>query len=147
MAIRKQKRCPYCRRRFWADPRTEWRQWACSEPACQRRRRQETQRRYRRKNRSDRAGRQYREAVAAARSGEAVPGVPPQRGPLVSLPWDEMGDEIAPEVLVLLVLFGRLLVSLVKDESRAQVSGFEAEIARLRRTMAEDEISARARPP
>lgn len=109
MAMRKRKRCPFCRCLFWPDGRTAWRQWACSKPECQARRRQETQRRQRKKNRTDRVEREYRAAVSAAKSGEQPVGVPPLRGPLVSLPWDEMRDEIQPEVLVMLPVLGRLL--------------------------------------
>ena len=118
MAARRRKRCPFCRCLYWPDPRTAWRQWACSKADCQRQRRVETQRRWREKNRSDRSARAYREAVSAAKAGES-PQVP-TRGPLARLPWTEAKDEIGPEVLEMLVLIGRLLVSLLEDEKSRQ---------------------------
>ena len=108
MPVRKRKRCPFCRCLFWPDPRTEWRQRACTKEQCQVARRRDSQRRWRSKNRSDGASRRFRAEVAAARE-EAAPPPLPRGGPLVSFPWDEMKDEMQPEVLVAIAFLARLL--------------------------------------
>jgi hypothetical protein len=131
MSMPRRKRCPFCRCLFWPDPRTRWRQWACSKPECQAKRKVESNRRYRVKNPSDSSGKLYREQVSAMKNGKEVPGVPPKRGPLASLPWDEMEDEIPPEVLVMLVFFGRLLLRATKDERRSEPTGITGESRRL----------------
>ena len=139
MSIRRRKRCPFCRCLYRPDPRTAWRQWACSKAECQRRRRAETQRRWREKNRSDRSARAYREAVSAAKAGDS-PRVP-DKGPLARLPWVEAKDEIKPEVLVMLILLGRLLVSLPKDERRSQPVDIVKETTQLLQTGPKDETA------
>ena len=113
MAIRRRKRCPFCRCLFWPDRRTEWRQWACSKESCQAARRKESQQRWRSKNRSDGAARRYRAEVSAAKEGTAP--CPPRGGVLDAFPWDEMRDELEPQVLVTLAFFARLLVSALED--------------------------------
>jgi hypothetical protein len=147
MSMPRRKRCPFCRCLYWPDPRTRWRQWACSKPGCQEQRRVVTQRRQRLKNPSDKAGRRYRQSVAAAKSGEPTPGVPPKRGPLVALPWDEARDEIAPEVLVMLALFGRLLFQVLEDEKRRQPVDNTGEYRRLPNGSLEDETAGRGPAP
>lgn len=147
MPARKRKRCGFCRCLYLPDGRSAWRQWACSKPECQEKRRAATQRRYREKNPGDRAGRQYRAAVSAAKAGEAVAGVPPRTGPLVVLPWDEMRDEFSPEVIVFIALFGRLLIAAAKDEMRAQLVDLNGKIGRLPRLATEDEMEQPRPPP
>lgn len=139
MSISRRKRCPFCHCLYWPDPRTRWRQWACSKPECQEKRKVESQRRWRAKNPSDKAGRRYREAVNAVNAGGEASGVPPKRGPLTSLPWDDVRDEIPAEVLVFLVLFGRLLLRVLEDERRSQTIGNTAESGRLLQGVQEDE--------
>ena len=134
MSMPRRKRCPFCRCLFWPDPRTRWRQWACSKPDCQDKRKVESNRRYRAKNPSDSSSQRYRESVSAMKVGKEVPGVPPKRGPLASLPWDEMEDEIPPEVLVMLVFFGRLLFRVMEDERRDEATGITGESRRLLRS-------------
>jgi len=146
MATQKRKRCGFCWCLYSPDARTAWRQWACSKPECQEKRRAETQRRYREKNPGDRAGRQYRAAVSAAKAGEVVAGVPPRTGPLVALPWDEMRDEFSPEALVFIALFGRLLLVAARDEMRVQLADLQRQVDRSLRPATEDEI-AQPRPP
>ena len=131
MSMPRRKRCPFCRCLFWPDPRTRRRQWACSKPECQAKRKVESNRRYRAKNPSDSSSLRYREAVSAMKDGKEVPGVPPKRGPLASLPWDETEDEIPPEVLVMLVYFGRLLLRAMKDERQGEAAGITGESRRL----------------
>lgn len=136
---RRRKRCPFCRCLFRPDPRSAWRQWSCTKPACQAERRQETQRRYREKHPSESRSRTYRGAVASLAAGEAAAGFPPQRGPLASLPWEEARDEISAEVLVMIVLFGRLLLGGARDEIREQVPVIVDEFMRLPSVPSRDE--------
>jgi hypothetical protein len=79
--------------------------------------------------------------------GKEAPGVPPKRGPLVSLPWDEMRDEIPPEVLVMLVFFGRLLFRVLKDEMQGQASVITGESRRLPGGFSKDETAGRGPAP
>lgn len=44
------KRCPYCRRLFKADPRTEYEQRVCSGAECQKQRKRDYQKKWREKN-------------------------------------------------------------------------------------------------
>jgi len=145
--MRKRKRCPYCKKLFWPDPRSAWRQWACGGSSCQERRRRDTQRRWRAKNAEDQAGRRYRAAIAAARSSPREPPSAPKTGPFRGFPWDDVKDEISPEVLVTLVFLARLLVSWTKDEKRVQQSGITKEFQDLLSRSGEDETDGRARPP
>lgn len=147
MPTRRRKRCPFCHCLFWPDRRTEWRQWACRKAECQAQRRVESQRRWRAKNPSDGSARQYRAAVATAKAGEAAPGHPPTRGILARLPWEEAKDEIEPEVLVMLALFGRLLIAAARDEKREQAADFTLELARLVPRSPEDETDREGAPP
>jgi hypothetical protein len=43
----KQKRCPYCRRLFTADPRLKEQQTTCGRPECRRQRKQQSDRHWR----------------------------------------------------------------------------------------------------
>jgi len=147
MSMPRRKRCPFCRCLYWPDPRSQWRQWACSKPECQAKRRVESQRRWRAKNPGDGASRRYREAVAASKAGEPTPGVPPKRGPLVVLPWDEAKDEIPAEVLVMIAYLGRLVFRTLEDERRAQPPGIIGEFRRLSNGWPEDETACRGPAP
>ena len=146
MQVRNRKRCPFCRCLFWPDGRSDWRQWACGKPECQAQRRQQSQRRWRQKNKSDQAARRYRTAVAAAKAGEEVTPAP-RSGPLVSLPWDEMRDEMRPEVLVLIALISKSLIAILKDEIRVQVLASQAVLPQSHDTGAKDEMAAHPRGP
>jgi hypothetical protein len=131
MPMRPRKRCPFCHCLYRPDPRTLKRQWACTKAGCQALRRKESQRRWRAKNRSENAARRLREAVAKAKAGVPPADVLPRRGSLVSFPWDEMKDEIEPQVLVMLSFFARLLLSATRDEIRSQLAGITEEFGRL----------------
>lgn len=147
MPLRPRKRCPFCHCLYWPDPRSAWRQRACSKMNCQAQRRRESQRRWRKKNPTDGAARRYRSAVAGAAAGEDVEGVPPGRGPLARFPWDEARDELGPEVLVMLTFFGRSLLWAMKDESRKQGIEITDKIGHLLAGHLKDETDRAGRPP
>lgn len=110
----RRKRCLYCDELFWPDRRTASRQRTCAKAACQQSRRRDSQRRWRLKHPDDALARRYREAVAAAKAGQ----LPAQRDLPAwarAFPWEEMQDEIPPEVLVALRFFGEFAVERLKD--------------------------------
>ena len=109
----KRRRCPFCGCLFHPNPRVKTRQRACSSTNCQRLRRQQTQRRWREKNLDDGVARRLRVAIAAAKTAPAgkVPKLAEPRG----LPWEELRDEIRPEVYVIVVIFVRLALAAMKD--------------------------------
>ena len=127
MAIRKQKRCPFCRCLFRPDPRSAKRQWACSQDECQKQRRLESQRRWRAKNPADGAGRRYRAAVARAREEGAV--LPRRSSPRI--PWDELRTDLAPEIFVALVVVVRSLLSSTRFSVDEFEDGFDDDLDKL----------------
>lgn len=117
------------------------RQWACTGAECQVKRRGETQRRYRDEHPEDRASRRLRAELAAAKAGErpVSPSVPTGIG---RFPWDELRDEISPEVFVVTSIFVRLLLVGLRDEMRAQLHEITGETCiSLRR--AREDLTAR----
>ena len=80
-------------------------------------RRRDTQKRYRQKNPGDQEARRYRAAISEAKSGSEV-GI--SIGGKASLVWDEIKDEIEPQLFVTLIFLARLVVSVVRDERLAQ---------------------------
>jgi hypothetical protein len=127
----RRKRCPYCGELFWPDRRTAWRQWACGKASCQAKRRAETQRRYRRNNAGDQAARRYREAIAAAKDGAfGLHSIPGEGSVFRSLVWEEIKDEIAPQLSVTLVFFARLLIAALRDERVMQPAVIHQEIGK-----------------
>jgi hypothetical protein len=137
--MRARKRCPFCWCLYWPDGRAAHRQWCCPKDECQKKRRVETQRRYRAKHPAEPECRRYRAAVASAKAGEVVaaPRSPPAA--FGRLPWDEMRDEIAPQVAVTLAFFARLHRA-ARDEIGAQLTLMTAKFARLPPAGAEDEM-------
>jgi hypothetical protein len=143
--MRPRRRCPYCRCLFFPDGRVAERQRACSKPGCQQQRRRETQRRCREKHPTDAVGRRMRAAIAAAKAEKTVksPTGPPSL--LDRLPWDELRDEISPQVLVMAAYLVRLVAVWTKDEIRAQAVEIQKEAARLVAHPREDRTADRAR--
>ena len=126
MKIKRRIRCPYCGELFWPDPRTAWRQWACGKPSCQAKRRRDTQQRYRQKNPGDKEARRYRAAISEAKSGSRVGiSIPVEAS---SLLWDEIKDEIEPQLFVTLVFIAKLLVAAARDERSIQPSVINTDI-------------------
>ena len=142
--MRKRTRCPYCRCLFLPDGRVKQRQWACTKTSCQAERRRETQRRYREKHPEDPAARRMRAAIAAAKAGDpvAVPRAPPSA--IGRFPWDELRDEISPQVLVITMLFVRLVLGAAQDEIRAEVRDIRGKVGRLVGEASRDETVPRA---
>jgi hypothetical protein len=139
--MRSRKRCPFCRCLFTPDGRVASRQWACTKADCQARRRQHTQKQWRDDHPDDRAARRLRTQLAAAKAtGKAPTPRPPPRG----IPWDEMQDEIPPQVLVILGLLVRLGARAMQDEIRGQVLAFTRDSGALPQADREDETAARA---
>lgn len=140
----RRKRCPFCGELFWPDLRVRHRQWACSEAECQRLRRQETQRRYRESHPPDKlAQRLCRELALAKADG---PRPPPKHGPMARFPWDEVRDEIAPQLLVILAVIGTYVFRAGRDETSSQVLALKSEMDRLASPPREDVIGARSPP-
>ena len=130
MKRKRRIRCPYCGELFWPDPRTAWRQWACSKPSCQARRRRDTQRRYREKNPGEQEARRYRAAIAEAKSGwGAKISIPGEGSIFTSLVWDEIKDEIEPQLYVTLAFLSKLLIAAARDERSIQPSVIKKENA------------------
>jgi hypothetical protein len=119
--MRSRKRCPFCRCLFTPDGRVASRQWACTKADCQARRRQQTQKQWREDHPDDRAARRLRAEIATAK---ATGKAPTPRAPPRGIPWDEMRDEISPQVLVILGHLVRLGVRTLQDEIRGQVLAF-----------------------
>lgn len=141
--MRKRKRCPFCRCLFAPDPRVRGRQWACTKAECQGQRRKASQQAWRQKHPEDRPARKLRAAMAQAKQDGQAPLPPP---PPTAVPWDEMRDEISPQLLVILGFLARLGAASVRDEIRAQVLKITAESGRLRASARGDETAVAAGP-
>jgi hypothetical protein len=143
---KRRKRCPYCGELFWPDGRTAWRQWACGKASCQARRRRETQRRYREKNAGDQEARHYRAAIAEAKSGSSTEiSIPGEASIFRSLVWDEIKDEIEPQLSVTLVFYAKLLIAAMRDERSVQPSVINKEIGNYRFGDRKDETDGSCR--
>jgi len=142
--MRARKRCPYCRCLYLPDARCAKRQWACNKTGCQQQRRRETQRRYRNKHPEEAAAGRIRRALAAAKAGVpvAAPTGPPAA--LGRFPWEEVRDEISPQVLVIAKFFVRLVMGVAKDEIRAQVANIHGQNGGLVGEAEQDQTAARA---
>jgi hypothetical protein len=146
MKKKRRIRCPYCGELFWPDPRTAWRQWACSRDLCQAKRRRDTQRRYREKNTGDQEARRYRAAIAETKSGSGVGiSIPDEALIHRSSLWDEIKDEIEPQLYVTFVFFAKLLIAAVRDERSSQHSVIKKDIGNYRSGDGKDEM-ARSSP-
>lgn len=142
--MRQRKRCPYCRCLFVPDGRVAKRQWACRKTSCQAERRRETQRRYRKEHHEDAAARRLRAEIAAAKAGGKVAA---PRGPPAAIgrfPWEELRDEISPQVLVITGFLVRLVVRAARDVIRAEVVEIQREADRLGAGATKDETAVRA---
>jgi len=144
--MRKRKRCPFCRCLFSPDERVRRRQWACTKPDCQVKRRRKTQERYRDRHPADRAARALRAQLASAKAGEAV--APPRAPPpgMERFPWEELRDEIPAEALVMTQVFVRLVLVVLQDEIRLQQRESQGQFGRLPGPGREDETAALERP-
>lgn len=78
--------------------------------------------------------------MAAAKAG-GVPAAPaPPPAVFGRLPWDEMRDEIQPQVLVTLAFLARLLHRAARDEIRVQLATVIRDFPRLPAKDEKDEI-------
>lgn len=143
MARRRRKWCPFCNELFWPDCRTARRQWSCAKDACQQARRKETQRRYRAAHPAEGAARRLRDAMTAAKAPESAPAT---TGLSSRIPWDELRDEIRPDVRVLIEFFLRLLASGWRDEMRVQRAEIARQVADLAARLPRDETAGAAAP-
>jgi hypothetical protein len=116
--MRSRKRCRFCRCLFTPDGRVALRQWACTKTECQARRRQHSQAQWRKEHPEDPVARRLRADLARAKADGKAPSPPPAPR---QIPWDELRDEISPELLVILALFVRLGIRATRDEIRRQV--------------------------
>ncbi len=121
MKRRRRRRCPYCGELFWPDLRVKHRQRVCGKSECQRLRRVETQRRYRERTRGERAAEKYRQSVVREKEGVGKGIGPPEIiGEFPESLWEEMRDEIEPQLLVTLRFFADLLFQRREDERVVQ---------------------------
>ena len=103
-------------------------------------RRAETQRRYRQKNAGDQDARRYRGAIAAAKSGSIAEISIPGEGSIFGSPvWEEIKDEIEPQLSVTLVFFAKLLIAAMRDKRLIQPTVINKEIGNYRFDAQEDE--------
>jgi hypothetical protein len=127
--------CRICGRWFYPDPRVGDRQRACSEPACQSTRRQQTQAHWRARNAEYFVARRIAERAGAAgsvalveaerASSAAAPAEPitaRMPKPLDRLPWDVAQDQFGVQGAEFLSALGRLLVRRAQDERTRQVA-------------------------
>jgi len=131
---------------FVPDGRVKQRQWACNKASCQVERRGETQRRYRASHPEDAAARRLRAAISASKAGEAAAA---PRGPpawMGRLPWEELRDEITPQVFVVAGFFVRLVAKALRDEIGAGVTDIPGEVGQLGGTGRKDETADRPPP-
>ena len=134
MDLPKKKRCCVCRKLFRPDPRVKDRQRACSQRACQRQRRSETQARWRARNPEYRNSSRLakRSAIAQAAQQDAHDPESAVRMPaplsvpalLRSIPWDFVQAELGVGGCDVLAILAVLLVRLVKDQIEAEKSLF-----------------------
>jgi hypothetical protein len=128
-----------CRRWFWPDGRVGARQRACSERACQKARRAQTQASWRRRNPDYFTARriQTRRAVAEKGRGIELLRLPP---PLLQLPWDIAQDEFGVAGADFLGHLGRVLVRVGQDARVAQLLVSTNEIGRHAPGVTQDQI-------
>jgi hypothetical protein len=129
-------RCPFCGKLFWPDLRVQDRQWACNKPECQAQRRRETQRRYRASRPAERLARRLCEAIVEAKS--EGPRAAPDQGIMQRFPWDEVRDEISPQLHVILGFLGNYVFCAGRDETSTQLAVLQTEMGRLVRLPRED---------
>lgn len=108
--------CSFCGSWFQPDLRVGDRQYACSNPKCQKKRRRRKQAKWRHDNPDYFVGRRWTGRVGgvpASASGESAPASPkPVRSPppLEKVPWDVVQSQIGDKASVMLGLFARLLL-------------------------------------
>ena len=106
-------------------------------------RRAATQRRYREKNAGDQEARRYREAIASAKKGESEQlSIPGERSIFGSIVWEEIKDEIEPQLSVTLVFFAKLLIDALRDERPIQPAVINKEIGNYRIDAPKDETDS-----
>ena len=130
--IRKRKRCPFCRRLFWPDPRVGDRQVACSRPACQQARHRQADRRWHERNPSFDADRRLQALIRRVQDEETLCTTATREAP----PGRQMPMEAAVSALglpgaVYLLFWTRLVAGYVQDEKRGQPFGIAVESGRL----------------
>lgn len=99
----------------------EQRQRVCKKAWCQELRRAETQRRYRERSKGERLASRYRQAIIREQEGVGRGIGPPEI--IEEFPeslWEEMRDEIDPQVLVTFSFFANLLLQGWRDERVVQ---------------------------
>jgi hypothetical protein len=75
--------------------------------------------------------------MSQAKSGVVIPA--PRRRLGESILWDEIEDEISPEIFVTLQFLAELVIQLVRDEIASQPSETKAEFANHRLAGTKDE--------
>ncbi len=141
MAKLRKKRCLFCRKRFWPDPRVGARQRACGKPECQKKRRTETQKAWREKNPDYWTARRLQQRSAAAKAatraaakavhqgrqlaGESRMKRPPPRVPrvpreLAALPWSFAHAELGVAATEFLVVVLKVVLLHLQDQIERQ---------------------------
>ena len=150
------KPCSVCRKWFTPDPRVGARQKVCSRPECQEKRRARSQASWRSRNpdyfRARYLRRRSNQAQAADEAqgkplgpGEAALRRPPPirvSGPLRQIPWDVVQDEIGFQTTDVIAVVAKLIVRVVQDQRRLQVTEDKGEPATLREPASQDQIRA-----
>lgn len=108
--------CRFCRRWFAPDRRVGARQRACSEEACQKKRRAATQAEWRVAHPEYRIQRQIE--LREKRQERELLAV---RSPLNQLPWEIAQEEFDRRGADFLAFFGAVLLGSVKDQMRMEV--------------------------
>jgi hypothetical protein len=140
MARASKRPCSICRRWFQPDARVGSRQYACSEPECQQRRRRGKQAEWRRRNPDYFVARRW----TAATEGES--SVPPRTpAPLEEVPWDVVQSQMGSKAGVVLGLFARVLLVHVQSQLRAQVPVITGESGRLPPQRVQSQMEAQQR--
>ena len=87
-------------------------------------------------------------AIAKAKSGAGVENsIPGEASIFRSLVWEEIKDEIDPQLYVTLVFYAKLLISAMGDERASQSIGITKEIANYAIDDGKDEIGRSVPPP
>jgi hypothetical protein len=143
--VRPRKRCRYCWNLYTPDGRLGDRQQCCGARECRSKRHSEVDLQWRERHPDYDTARRTRKLMQAAEQGglEQVARREPEPGR--RLPLDEAQDAIAPQGVVILMVFARLLRGYVQDAIRRQVAVNAKQFSDSVGPVAQDAIPKRGR--
>jgi len=150
----RKKPCRFCHRWFSPDPRVGERQFACSRPECQAKRKQSQQTAWRRRNPEYFVARRLQQLPGQRCNGEQPlsascrpPPAPSPCRPLDRLPWDLAQTQFGTQGAGFLAVLGEVLVGHVQMQLEAYLAETAGESVGLARQGAGTQSGAVASCP